>query len=255
MTRSEFTVEDSWQPSGWCDGLFRWRLDQIGVEVWLLDLGAVAREKDAHWQWLSATERARADRFRDRCARWRYVGGRWLLRRVLAGNLAVRPDQLRFAPARNGKLELTWPQRSPQFNLSHSGDRVLLIVAADRQVGVDIERRRPEFPWAEIADRVLTPLERLQLAQAPTARRSQLLTQLWTRKEALLKATGVGLAGGMNGLQVGLGPQGDLSLGRVPPGRLVWVDLPVDAGYRAALAYGSSPGEREAGVPSLTGRP
>jgi 4'-phosphopantetheinyl transferase len=78
---------------------------------------------------------------------------------------------------------------STKFNLSHSGDRALVAVALDVEVGVDVERIRPMRDWQEIVERYFPPSEAAELdGEADFFR-------CWTRIEAVLKARGVGLYG------------------------------------------------------------
>jgi 4'-phosphopantetheinyl transferase len=96
-------------------------------------------------------------------------------------------------------LELT-PQGKPRlpgsrlrFNLAHSGEVALVAVTRDHDVGVDVERVRPDADRWALVDHALTARERRQLQRiAPTARAHAFLS-MWARKEALLKAAGVGL--------------------------------------------------------------
>src|SRR5690606_21175696 len=82
-----------------------------------------------------------------------------------------------------GPLRLSW---------SHSGDRVVVAVTPGTEVGVDVERIVPHA--RETAERVLREPERAVLAALPEPRRPAGFVRYWTRKEALLKATGDGLA-------------------------------------------------------------
>src|SRR5205085_12251591 len=79
------------------------------------------------------------------------------------------------------------------FNLAHSGEIALVAVTRDHDVGVDVERVRPDADRWALVDHALTAPERHELQRiAPTARAYAFLS-MWARKEALLKAAGVGL--------------------------------------------------------------
>jgi 4'-phosphopantetheinyl transferase len=79
-------------------------------------------------------------------------------------------------------------------SLSHSGDRVLCAIASAGLVGVDVERIRPRKEWDELASVVLHPAERERLEALEGEPRWQGFYRIWTLKEAMAKALGVGLA-------------------------------------------------------------
>ncbi len=141
---------------------------------------------------LSAEEQARAARFRqpDDVARW--VLGRTALRRILGARLRCSPEAVSLVPGPNGKPVL--PPESPpwQFNLSHSGDWLLLALAWRRRVGIDVEAWG-DLEYAALAELAFAPEERAALAAAPVVQRAATFFATWTRKEALLKARGLGL--------------------------------------------------------------
>lgn len=104
--------------------------------------------------------------------------------------VGVSAARLRMEAREGGKLHLPdHPELG--FNLSHSGDWIVLATAPGCEVGVDIENVDPTFPALEIADEFFLPSERkwIGAGKDPTLR----FFQLWTAKEALMKATGEGM--------------------------------------------------------------
>jgi 4'-phosphopantetheinyl transferase len=190
---------------------------------------------------LSGDERQRADRFRFARDRDRFVAGRGLLRTILGGCLGLRPADLRFAYGSFGKPELADAAGvSLRFNIAHAGDRALYAVAWGRQVGVDLEPVRADLEIAEVAELALTPDERDLIDSLPPERRPECFAALWTRKEALAKATGLGL--GLPFDRLDAGGVGDPATRTVcddllPDGRR-WSlrSLDVGPGFAAALA-------------------
>jgi len=147
----------------------------------------------------SPAERERAGRYRSRDVAARWLAGRGILRTVLGVQLGVDPAALRFTDTSTGKPALTIGG-GLHFNLSHSGP-VLAVAFGPRPVGVDIEVarrvRRPE----RLADRLFGPDSpaREGWARRSEPARTDVLLQAWTRAEALLKATGEGVGGGLAG--------------------------------------------------------
>lgn len=140
---------------------------------------------------LSADEHERAARLRFADARQRFIAARATLRAVLGQHTGIAPDRLVFATGAFGKPVLAGLENPPHFNLSHSGDLVLIAIA-DRPVGVDVETRRPLDSMAQMIDLAFTDTERAALASLNGADRSAAFFDLWTRKEAVTKARGDG---------------------------------------------------------------
>jgi 4'-phosphopantetheinyl transferase len=80
------------------------------------------------------------------------------------------------------------------FNLSHTHGLVACAVAHDAQVGVDVECVERATASRAIAERYFSAPELAQLDACPEERRSSHFIELWTLKEAYLKAVGSGLA-------------------------------------------------------------
>ena len=162
------------------------------VRVWCLRLERDPARVAAWRAELSAEEQARAARFRQPDDVARLVLGRTALRRILGARLRCSPEAVSLVPGPNGKPVLS-PDSPPwEFNLSHSGDWLLLALAWRRQVGIDVEAWR-DLEYAALAERAFAPEERAALAAAPAAERAATFFAVWTRKEALLKARGLGL--------------------------------------------------------------
>ena len=84
--------------------------------------------------------------------------------------------------------------KPPRFNISHSGDLILLALHTDAPVGVDVERIRPDLDWRPIARRCLAPARVESLLALPPAEAVSAFVECWCALEAGLKARGVGLA-------------------------------------------------------------
>ncbi len=189
-----------------------------GAELWRFPLDVPRDALRQHWETLSPDERTRADRMRSG-PRERFVVARGQLRRILAAHLGVAPSSLAFGSGRNGK---PFVEAGPHFNLSHSGGLGVCAVSPAAEVGVDIEVVH-QVPEAEqIAGRWLGAAAAAEVRRAGRDRDLVFLRH-WTRREAYLKALGVGItdAGGP-------GPA-DLALWTI-------LDLEPAPGYVGALA-------------------
>jgi len=193
-------------------------------------------------------EAQRAARFHFPADQRRYTVGRGVLRLLLGRYLTSDPQTLRFAYNAYGKPHLVAPgdESSLQFNLSHSGELALYAFARHCQVGIDIERIRPDIDWAALVAQVFSRQEQLAFATLPMDERVAAFFRGWTRKEAFIKAHGKGLALPLTQFDVTLAPDEAARLlathyepQDVHNWSLCTVTCP--AGYAAALAMGDQP--------------
>lgn len=144
---------------------------------------------------LSPDEVARADRFHFEKDRQHYTAARSGMRSILSGYLGLRPQAVRFSYCKHGKPQLAGRETgsSLQFNLSHSDKYAVLAVARHMHLGVDIEYMKPDVAVDEIASSFFSPLEYRTLLALPAEHRLSAFYRCWTRKEAYVKAKGLGL--------------------------------------------------------------
>jgi len=161
---------------------------------------------------LSADERDRGARFFHERDRVRHRVRNAFLREVLGHYLDLPPAALAFRTGAHGKPELDHPAAGGwSFNLSHSEDRILVALArggpdaAPRDLGVDVEARRPMTEVGRMSRQVFTVRERALLdGLNDEDERLAAFFRGWTRKEAALKATGEGFAREPRTVEVGL---------------------------------------------------
>lgn len=176
---------------------------QREVHVWEFDL----HRPPAHAiDLLDPTEHERALRFVFAIDQSRFIAAHGWLRQILGRYLGRAPQALQFVIGPYGKPELAEQHDEAPlcFNLSHSGDKALLAVSDGIPLGVDIEATRANLPDATLAAGVLTAAELSELAQIPAQQRTVVFFACWTRKEACMKALGLGLALDPKSLHVGL---------------------------------------------------
>lgn len=179
---------------------------------------------------LPADELARAGRLKQPGHREQWLAGRVQVRRALSDRLGIAPARVPIVTRLGGKPAVDGdPLR---FNLSHSGDVLLLAVSADREVGVDVERAEASRDLVALARRYFSDAEAAAIgttADVPTS-----FFRAWTRKEAVAKCLGVGVFGGVMDRTLTLGAN-DIS-GR----HVVLNDLDAPPGYLAAVAHEAS---------------
>jgi 4'-phosphopantetheinyl transferase len=171
--------------------------------LWQVDLDAtpapqaVASLSEAEWE--------RARRFVFKRDRNRFIAAHAALRETLSAQCGIPASMLEFALGAFGKPSLVEPC-APRFNLSHSESLGLIAVCNDAEVGADIELLRP-MPDAEaLAETYFTPAEQRALAALAPEARDRAFLCCWTRKEACLKATGMGLSVDTRSFEVGVSP-------------------------------------------------
>jgi len=172
------------------------------VDLWLVDLSAPGTADDLSL--LDTSERERAGRFLIERDRRRFVNAHAALRRILSRYVGRAASALRF--------ELEVPHGKPvlvdaplHWNLAHSEDHAVVGVAA-AAVGVDIEALRDRRDVLAMAQRHFNESEVQALRARLPADRGAAFLCGWTRKEACLKAVGIGLRVDTRGLGVGIEP-------------------------------------------------
>ena len=177
-----------------------------GIELLCARLNLAARLDDPAFVVLSAVERAYVKSFRQHTDRISRAATHTLLRHALAARTGLPASALDLQRDAMGRPFLRLPPTAmsvaPDFNVSHAGQYVLIAIASGRRVGVDIERHDRALDWQSLSPLVLTTDERAQLASLPAPQQTAAFIQRWAIKEALLKATGIGIGQGMNWFSV-----------------------------------------------------
>ena len=169
-------------------------LDRDRVHVWRARLDLIDSEVARLTSILSPDEVARANRFRFARHRRRFIVARGILRQLLGNYLDIEPKDLQFDYGDRGKPLLKLDRTEPlQFNLSHSHEYALYGFTYDCLIGVDLEYLR-KSDFMKIARRFFSDGEYELLMKASEDERAKLFFQLWTAKEAYLKAIGTGIA-------------------------------------------------------------
>jgi 4'-phosphopantetheinyl transferase len=125
------------------------------------------------------------------------------------------------------------------FNVSHSGGALALAISRSQPLGVDLEHERRPRRTLELAQRFFAPHEAQALQQRPDAERQTAFLRLWTCKEAMVKAEGVGIAGGLHRAVFDFDDRGQPA----GPRDRAWQVVPFEpaSGFYGAVAWRGEP--------------
>lgn len=204
--------------------------DVVRIRVHWFDLD-VASAGEAH---LSEAERRRAERFHHSQDRRRYVAAHHRMRTLLARELGDDPNRLQFGEGQHGKPFLL--RRRLQFNLTHSHQFGGLALTNAGPVGLDCERKDALADLESLAREVFAPDEMDAFRGLSADRQGPFFYCVWTRKEAILKATGLGVTFPLRTVSV-VGFEGAMGAVNVPGHGAWWVrDINAPAGFAAAAS-------------------
>ncbi|WP_114968055.1 4'-phosphopantetheinyl transferase family protein [Rhodoferax ferrireducens] len=203
-----------------------------GVSVWRLELAFQKGGLNELLTRLNGEERARCLRYRQPADRIRFATTRVILRRMLAERLRIPLDEIKLDIDSFGKPRLA-NRDALFFNLSHSGNFALIALSAHQPVGVDIEAATTALDFNSL-HASLTPAERRYCDESAD---EKAFFRVWSGKEAVLKAWGVGIADHLQSVSVVPVAPGHyaVSFHIAAPSIEAW-QLAAPAGFVAALA-------------------
>ncbi len=219
------------------------------VHVWRASLDLPAPRLQTLKQTLAREERARAERFRFDSHRARFIASRGILRDILGRYLGSEPRSLRFAYNGYEKPFLVDETEDGPifFNVTHSQDMALYAFTRLGDIGIDVEQMTTEAKdYEDIAAAFFSVAEVEQLRAVPEAARQEAFLNGWTRKEAYIKARGMGLSLALDQFDVALTPgvpAALLATREADQGPSWWSLRALDAGpgFIAALAVRGQP--------------
>ena len=203
------------------------------VHIWRVDLDQLSNQ----FSLLSNEEQQRTTKMPIALPRQRFINARGTLRRLLASYLNLPAKEIILASTPRGKLYLPH-NNNLHFNLTHSRNMAIYAFNYTHEIGIDIEVKRSLKNAVGIANRIFSPAE---LEYFHNTKISQILEEkfftLWTRKEALVKATGEGLAAAVHEITT-TQPDGHIShdIDYAKPLQLQLCDLPDIEHCSAAVA-------------------
>lgn len=214
------------------------------ISVWKVGLEWAKSDIEVATEILSSDEQKRASRFHRVRDRKHFIVARASLRLILARYLNVDPRQISLQHNAFGKPRLTDGAHYPdvRFNVAHSRGVALYALAIGREIGVDLEFIEPDFATMGLARNLFAPEE---VAALSTLRNEDFVEgfyRCWTRKEAYVKAKGLGLSLPLNSFVVSVGPPSETPLLLAErneigeQNRLTLLDVIVGEGFAATLA-------------------
>jgi 4'-phosphopantetheinyl transferase len=186
------------------------------VHVWRVTLNCVPSDFLALEATLSEEERARAAMLKTEELRRRWTTARGALRKILAAYVGTMPESLIITSDVNRKPKLAEIESAPSFSLSHAAHLAFVAVARGGCVGIDAEILRPEIEWEDISRRFFSRAEAEEIRSLTPETRATAFFACWTRKEAYVKALGIGLFAALDKFQVTVRPE--------EPATLLWVE-------------------------------
>jgi 4'-phosphopantetheinyl transferase len=214
------------------------------ISIWSVGLEWPESEVQAAVEILSSGEQERAKRFHRVSDRKHFIVARAALRAILTRYLKVDPRQISLDHNIFGKPRLTGHMCYPdlRFNLAHSSGLALYVIANSREVGVDLERIEPEFATMGIARSLFAPEEVAALSSLSNEDFLAGFYRCWTRKEAYVKAKGLGLSLPLQSFVVSVAPPNETPLlvhdrdEIEEQARWMLVDVIVGEGFAASVA-------------------
>lgn len=213
------------------------QLPPAGVmHLWRFSLETDQTTHSRDWIVLNDEERTRAGRMRHLPSRFRFVAARAHLRETLARYTGQSPAAVQFIYGEHGKpfLPSKENQIAPDFNLTHAGECALLAITTGARVGVDLEDASRPIRIMSIARRFFTSheIERLENIHEQALRQRHFF-EIWTAKEAALKALGGGITLGLD--SVSISGEELLGMGNPKGGQWCLMALPCPAPWIANL--------------------
>lgn len=220
------------------------------IHVWKVSLAEAGAWEDDLSLYLSEEELAKAQRFVFEKDRNHYRLAHALLRQILGKYLSRQPQQLHFAYNQYGKPHIPAQPGCPHvaFSLSYSGQMMMVAIDAHRSIGIDIEYKHRRLEMERIARSFFSEAEIQMVQPAAGSLCSDSFFQIWSRKEAVLKAMGTGLSFPMEKLDTSRSRENTFSQvvfsGNAESSPPWYVqDLPVGNDYAAAVAVAGGGGK------------
>lgn len=170
------------------------KLTKQNTLIFTAYLPSISQHQEALWRSLSNQEKTQAEGFINKTLKNRYVLSHGLLRAILSFYVEKNPQDIQYSVNQFGKPFLEDNVCQVQFNMSHSKDYAVYIIALEDQVGIDIEWKDKDINIQEIYELVFSSAEIIRFNQLTLEEKFHGFYDTWIKKEAIIKAIGQGLS-------------------------------------------------------------
>lgn len=217
-------------------------IDDHQVHIWQANLKNQARLPNDISEYLSPHELERANKLKFPNDRDHFIARQYLLRSILCKYCDCQPHELIFSYNKYNKPFITLPKSEDiKFNMSSSADLMIIGVCKQHDIGIDIEKVRETGNLDDIALENFSQRE-LEYFNNESDKKTAFF-DIWTRKEAFIKAVGTGMYFPLKSFCVEVDPSGSYEKLIIlkHPAESLWrtITLKVSDGHRAALAIES----------------
>lgn len=212
-------------------------LEEHQVHIWLAHQPTVKHQAASLRQWLSSSDLERAERYLFQKDRDRFILSQGILQVLCSSYLGISPLIVSFTKNPYGKPGLL--DSNLYFNLSHSGEWIIYGFGRKPFIGIDIEQERPIENLHSLVGYYFSPAEVRAFTRESADRQLTAFYRGWTRKEAYIKAVGMGLSLSLHDFDVSLDETPRL-LSTQHEADCHFYDLQVADGYTACLAVNTS---------------
>lgn len=166
------------------------------IDLWLGKLNSINHQLQDYNLLLDKVEQAEAQNRGTALLRQQYIEVHATLRLILASYVNQPPEKIKIKKQSHGKpYLLEYPELV--FNLSHSADTLIIAISKKGQMGIDIEFSKPRNNLARLVSKCFANEEALYWHNLPDQQKISMFYDFWTKKEAFVKATGRGIALGL----------------------------------------------------------
>lgn len=171
----------------------QYHLEKNEVNIWFIKVDFDADQTKYYESILAVDENEKANRFKFEKDKIVYQTARGILRLLSGKYLNLNPKEIQFEYNEYGK-PFYKANKPLKFNVSHSGERIVIAFILNHEIGVDIEKIKNDFDVLELAQNFFSATEIVALESQPKEELPKAFYRCWTRKEAFIKAEGSGLS-------------------------------------------------------------
>ena len=177
-------------------------LSKEHIHVFLLNLNNY--DDITLYDYLSEDEKERADKLKVKQKRKQFIVSRSVLRKLISNCIDKNYDEIKFYYAEHDKpfIKEKHNNKTIKFNISHSEDYILIALTLENRVGIDIEKINKKIDAESLSKRFFSQNEYEYLKSIEINKKLDAFYTIWTKKEAFIKATGKGVAFGLDKFSV-----------------------------------------------------